>query len=295
MAKPAAGRQRTYRWAYLFLSPTIGIMLLFDYWPLVSTINLSMQTTDLFGRPAGFVGAENYTKMLTQPEFGRTLFVTLLFTVFTVAAKLVVGLAIALPLSSRLAGSRLVRPLVLIPMAFSVAIASVVFKTMFLPRSGTIDMFLSLFGIQGPSWLTDPKWAMVSVVIVDTWVSLGMVILLLLAALDNVPVSVLEAADIDGVGPWSRITSIQVPLITPTVFFLVVTQSISALREFTLLNILTKGGPDGATTTLTFDLYQKAFASNADYGASTSRGVMLMVIVGLFSWLQFRVEKWVNY
>lgn len=292
---PKQRRPRAYVWAWLFLLPTVAIMGLFDYWPLVSTISLSMQSTDLFGRPAGFVGLENYTDMLTDPDFGRTLLTTFVFTFLTVTAKVVIGLAVALPLSSRLAGSRLVRPIVLVPMAFSVAIAAIVFKTMFLPRSGLIDMFLGIFGLQGPGWLSDPRWALFSVVMVDVWVNLGMVVLLLLAALDGVPKSVMEAVALDGAPWWRQILSVKIPMISPTLFFIVVTQSVMALREFTLINILTKGGPDAATTTLTFDLYQAAFASNADYGASTARGVVLMIIVGIFSLIQFQFERKVTY
>lgn len=288
-------RRRPHLWAYLFLLPTVAIMGLFDYWPLVSTFQLSTQATDLFGRAAGFVGGDNYLDMLSDPAFAKTLVTTFVFTGASVVGKLICGLAIALPLSSKLAGSRVVRPMVLIPMAFSVAVASVVFKTMFLPKSGTIDSFLAVFGISGPAWLTDPRWAMVSIVMVDVWVTIGMVVLLLMAALDGVPLSVLEAAEMDGTPWWRRIWSIQLPIITPTLFFIVVTQSVQALREFTLINILTQGGPSGATTTLTYDLYAEAFASNANYGASAARGVVLMVIVGLFSLLQFRLERRVNY
>lgn len=293
--RAAGDRRRAYPWAYFFLLPTLLIMGTFDYWPLVSTFRLSTQATDLFGRPAGFIGAANYADMFTDPDFAKTLVTTFLFTAASVLGKLVCGLAVALPLSSRLAGSRLVRPIVLIPMAFSVATASVVFKSMFLPRSGTFDTLLAAFGIVGPPWLTAPGWAMASIVLVDVWVTIGMVVLLLLAALDGVPQTVLEAAQVDGAPWWRRIWNIQLPIITPTLFFILVTQSVQALREFTLINILTKGGPDGATTTLTFDLYAKAFASNANYGASAARGVVLMVIVGLFSLLQFRLERRVNY
>lgn len=289
------GRPRPHLWAVLFLIPSLTVMGLFDYWPLLSTLGLSMQSTDLFGRPDGFVGAENYQDMLTDPGFLKTLGVTALFTVGTVLGKVIAGLAIALPLSTKLRGSRLMRPIVLLPMAFSAAIAAVVFKTMYQPRSGTFDLMLGFFGIEGPAWLTSPGWALFSVILVDVWVTLGTVTLLFLAALDSVPESAMEAASLDGAQWWQKILSIQLPLITPTLFFVMVTQSVHALREFTVLNILTGGGPNGATTTLTVDLYDTGFASNADYGAAAARGVVLMLIVGLFTLMQFRLEKKVNY
>lgn len=289
-------RRKPYLWAYAFLLPSFLVLGTFSYWPLVQTIMLSVQQTDLFGNAAGFAGFDNYKNMFTSSDFLRTLLITVIFVVATVVLKLIAGLAIAIPLSTRLAGTWLIRPIVLIPMAFSVAVASVAFKAMFAPGTGVFDQLLSMLGIVGPDWLTSPKWALISTIIVDVWVGIGMATLLLMAALDSIPSNIMEAASIDGAGTIRKIFSMQLPLITPTVFFIVVTQSVAALREFTVFNVLTGGGPNGATTTLTYDLYSQAFGASADYGASAARGVVLMVIVALLTVVQFRFgERKVNY
>lgn len=271
-------------------------MLLFNYYPLVDTVRISMQSTDLFGRPSGFIGLANYVEMFASTEFHMVMLRTTIFVVLVVSIKLVLGLAIALPLSSGLAGTVLVRPIVLIPMAFSAAVASVIFKTMFTPRVGTFDQMLTALGLPAPQWLTSSTWAMISVLITMSWFSMGLIIMLFMAALDSVPKEVLEASDIDGVNWWQKIIRMQLPLISPTIFFIIVTQSIAALKEFTVINVLTEGGPNSATTTLTIELYNLAFGSNVDYGRSTAHGIVLMVIVGIVAFFQFKLgEKRVVY
>lgn len=299
-AAPELAKNRSGAWAkmwpYLFLAPAMAIFALFSYYPLGDTVYRSMQASDLFGRPAGFVGFENYMAMLQSSEFLATLLRTLVYVVGSVGLKLLVGLAIALPLSSRLVGTVVVRPMVLIPMAFSTAVAGVVFKMMYQPEVGTFDQIFRVFGWESPGWLTDGSMAMLSVILTDLWVGIGLTVLLLISALDSIPGNVMEAASLDGVTWAKKIWYMQLPLITPTLFFIVITQTIAALRQFTLINILTEGGPNGATTTLTYDLYNIAFASNASFGESAARGVVLMVIVGVISWLQFRLgERRVNY
>ena len=142
---PAVAR-RPRPWAYLFLAPIIALMVLFNYYPFLDTIKISTQSTDLFGRPNGFIGLDNYKDMFESGEFWQVMLRTFVFVVLVVSLKLVLGLAIALPLSSGLAGTRIIRPIVLIPMAFSAAVTSVIFKTMFAPKVGTFDQALHAIG-----------------------------------------------------------------------------------------------------------------------------------------------------
>lgn len=271
-------------------------MVLFNYYPFLDTIKISTQSTDLFGRPNGFIGLDNYKDMFESGEFWQVMLRTFVFVVLVVSLKLVLGLAIALPLSSGLAGTRIIRPIVLIPMAFSAAVTSVIFKTMFAPKVGTFDQALNAIGLPAPPWLTNGTWAMIAILITISWTSLGMVIMLFMAALDSIPKEVLEAASLDGVGLWQKILHMQIPLISPTIFFLVVTQTMGALKEFTVIKVLTGGGPNDATTTLTIQLYKLAFGSNVDYGTSAAHGIVLMIIVGIVAFIQFRMgEKKVVY
>ena len=290
-------RRRTRPWAWLFLAPAFLVLLAFDYWPLLRTFFLSTQGTDLFGAPSGFVGAENFQLMLADPRFWTTILVTFRYTAASVLGKVLIGLAIAVPLSSRLAGTPLLRSIVLLPMAVSVAVAALVFKLMFQPGTGAFDQIIGLFGAGPAGWLTQPQMALLAVVIVDVWCGLGISVLLLLAALDGVPEDVLEAAQIDGSGSLQRLWHVKLPLITPTLFFILITQSIAGMREFTVINLLTGGGPGDATNTLVIDIYKTAFGSGtSDYGAAAARGIVLLLIIVALTFVQMRVlERRVHY
>jgi sn-glycerol 3-phosphate transport system permease protein len=290
------GRRRQL-WPVPALLPALVFVIAFDYWPLLRTLYMSAQGTNIFGQPTGFVGLANYAAMFVSADFRHTLWVTLVFTIGSVAAKLIIGLAIALPLAQRLRGTGFLRAAVLVPMAVSVAVAGLIFKAIYQPQLGAGDRIAAFFGGGEVGWLTSPDVAMVSVIALDAWTGIGFTVLLLLAALDGVSEDVMEAAGLDGAGPVRKAWHMTLPLISPTLFFIVVTQSISGLREFTAIQILTGGGPANATHTLVIDIYRTAFGGGtADYGASSARGVVLLLIILAISVVQFRVlEKKVTY
>lgn len=283
-------------WAVLFLVPSLVAVMSFDYWPLTRTAYLSTQTTDFFGQPAGFVGTDNYAQMLSSPDFWRTLTITVGYLAGSVTGKLLVGLAIALPLSRRLRGTGLFRASVLIPMAVSTAVAGLAFRALMTPTTGLLDVIARSLGGSNVGWLTSSDVALLSVIIVDVWTGIGFTVLLLLAALDAIDGQIFEAASVDGAGRWRTALSITLPLITPTLFFLIVTQSIQALREFTIINVLTGGGPADATRTLVIDIYRAAFGGTSDYGAASARSFVLLALILALTAVQFRfLERRVNY
>ncbi|ACZ20054.1 permease component of ABC-type sugar transporter [Sanguibacter keddieii DSM 10542] len=289
-------RSRAAPWAVWALVPTAVTLLAFNYWPLVRTAVLSFQSSDLFGRPSGFVGLDNYATMLGSADFRRTLVITFTFVGLSVAAKLVVGMALAVPLAARLRGTGFSRAIVLIPMAVSAAVAGLAFRALMSPTYGLLDQIAIWLTGQPAGWITEPTMAMVSIVMVDVWTSIGFVTLLLIAAIDAVPPEVDEAAAIDGASRARVLASITVPLITPTLFFLVVTQSIQAMREFTIIQVVTGGGPARSTQTLVFDIWAKAFSGTADYGAASARGIILLVIIAALTAVQFGIlERKVSY
>lgn len=289
-------RSRPRAWAYWALAPTVVALLAFNYWPLLRTAVLSFQSSDLFGRPAGFVGVDNYAGMLGSPDFRRTLLITSLFVVLTVVGKLLVGLALAVPLSRRLRGTAFSRATVLIPMAVSAAVAGLAFRALMSPTYGLLDQIAIALTGRPAGWLTEPRMALLSIVAVDVWISIGFVTLLLIAAIDAIPVDVEEAAALDGASRLRLLRSVTVPLITPTLFFIVVTQSVQAMREFTIIQVVTGGGPARSTQTLVFDIWAKAFGGTADYGAASARGIILLAVIAILTAVQFGVlERRVNY
>lgn len=285
--------ERRFRWwPILLLVPALSFFIIFDYYPLGRVVALSFQSTDLFGRPSGFVGTENYVQMFASPQFLATLGTTFMFAVGAVIAKLTLGLLIALPMSVSNRAGWLARPVVLIPMAVSVAVAGLVFKAMFQPGFGLADQILAAVGLPSPGWLTNPDFALVSVIIVDTWVGIGFTVLILLAGLASIPNEVREAAAIDGAGPIRTGISIVMPLISSSILFLVIYHTVGALREFTVINVLTQGGPADATRTLVIDIWNYAFGSSSgNFGDASARAIVLLVIVGIVSFIQFRVSN----
>lgn len=294
---PARWARADRRLGAALVVPALAITAVFVFVPLGRVLLLSLQGTDIFGRPAGWVGVRNYATMLGDPAFLRTMLTTAAFCAAVVAGRLVVGLLVTVPLTTTLRGMPVFRALLTSPMAMSVSAASVAFAAMLAPGTGLVDRVLTSLG--GPSipWLTDSRWALLSVVAVTVWGSLGFTVLLLLGAFGSIDPEVLEAARLDGAGPLRSLWSISLPLVTPTLFFVVVTGTVEALTTFGQIAILTQGGPAGSTRTLVYALYQQAFGSgSANFGLASALGVVLFVLVLGLSLLQFGVlEKRVTY
>ncbi|OZD56709.1 sugar ABC transporter permease [Rhodococcus sp. 06-1477-1B] len=279
------------------LLPALLVFGVFVFYPLGRVIWLSMQGTDIFGQAAGFVGVRNFATIFGDPQFGDTLWRTAVFCVAVVAGRILVGLLIVVPLTAKLRGIRVFRALLTSPLVASVSVASVAFAAMLAPGSGLVNSVITRFGGTAVPWLTSTQWAMPSVIAVTVWGSLGFTVLLLLGAFGAIDPDVIEAAHLDGAGPLRTLWSISLPLVTPTLFFLMVTGAVEALTTFGQIQILTGGGPATSTTTLVYTIYQAAFgAGSANFGIAAAVGVVLFLLVLALSLVQFGVlEKRVNY
>ena len=276
--------------ALLYLLPALAVFGVFMFWPLVKSIIISMQGTDIIGRPGGFVGLEHYRHMFTDPEFGTVVGVTAGFTLLTVLPSILIALAIALLLQERIRGLRFFRSAFALPFAFSVATASVIFGVLYNPASGVLNGLLSYVGIGPFGWLTDPDMALISVSLATVWMQLGYNLLILSAGLGAMPEDVLEAARLDGATGLRLQRSVVIPLITPQLFFLVVTGTIHSLQSFGQIYILTKGGPENNTTTLVYSIYEQAFAyNNSNFGYASAQAMVLLVVVLVITAIQFGV------
>lgn len=276
--------------ASLFLLVPLTVFMTFIFVPLVRTIWLSLHSTDMFGRPRDLVWFDQYVTMLSDPGLRKVLLTTVAFTAVTVIPSILLGLLLALSLQSRTRRIGVFRTLMATPFAFSAAAAAVLFEIFYSPSVGVLNGILNRLDLTEIGWLTDPDWALFSLGAVVVWRDLAFSMLVLSAGLGSVPTEVLEAASLDGAGRWRTMRSIVLPLLTPSIFFLLVVSTISSLQTFGEINILTKGGPDGATSTLVYSLYQSAFAFGAsDYGMASVKAVVLMTLVGIVTVIQFRV------
>ncbi|WP_441247419.1 carbohydrate ABC transporter permease [Kitasatospora sp. McL0602] len=283
--------------AWAFLLPSLVVFALFIGYPLWRTFYLSAHANDLFGAPSRYVGLRHYTDLLGSAEFHKTLVTTAFFVLLTVVPGVLGALALVLLLESRIKGVRLFRSAFALPFAFSVASASVVFSVLYNPASGVLNGLLSHLGVTPTGWLTDQRYALLSVAASTIWMTLGYNVLVLSAGVGSIPQEITEAARLDGAGSLRLARSVTVPLLGPHLFFLVVVSTINALQSFGQIHILTKGGPDGATRTLVYSVYEKAFAyGSSDFGTASAQAVVLLVVVLGCAAVQFGVlERKVHY
>ena len=284
------GRGRGSWLALAYLLPALVVFGIFVFWPLVKSVLLSVQGTDILGNPSGFVGFVNYSKLVTDEDFLKVLWVTFAFTVLTVLPSIAIALFLGLMLQSRIRGVRFFRTAFAMPFAFSVATASVIFGVLYNPASGVLNGLLSHVGVDKVHWLTDPDLALWSVSAATVWMQIGYNLLVISAGLGALPDDVIEAARLDGASGLRLQRSIIMPLITPQLFFLVVVGTIHSLQSFGQIKILTVGGPEGRTTTLVYSIYEQAFANNnSNYGYASAQAMVLLLVVLVITALQFGV------
>jgi sn-glycerol 3-phosphate transport system permease protein len=274
--------------ALLFLSPSLALFGLFTFWPLIRTFQLSVYGNDIIGRPTLFVGLRQYQQLLATPALRETLVATALFTLMTVVPSLVIGLGLALMLQAGVAAIGLFRTLLATPFAFSVATASVVFAIFYNPGVGVFNGFLTLLHLPPVGWLTNPSAALPSVAAASVWLQLGYNVLVLSAGLQAIPEEIYEAARLDGARGLTLARSVTLPLLSPSLFFLLVVNTITSLQSFGQIHILTRGGPANATTTLVYAIYYNSFAfGNSNFGLSSAMAVVLLLIVIAVTAVQF--------
>lgn len=276
---------------YLYLLPALLIFGLFVYFPFFKTIYMSFQLTNFAGKAVAFAGIENYKELLTSPEFHNSLTVTFTYVVLTVVPSILGGFILALLAHKRIRGVRTLRLVYAMPMAVSTSCAAVIWMFLYHPSIGMINSILGTH----ISWLSDTKYALFAVAIVTGWMQLGLNFILILAGLQSIPAEYYESAAVDGAGYMQSLFRITLPLVTPTLFFVVVINIIEAFQSFGQVNIMTGGGPAHATNVLVYTIYQQAFLNNR-FGLASASSIILFLIMLVITLIQFRYEKkWVFY
>lgn len=278
-----------------YLAPAVILLGVFVFYPLFRSIYLSLFETDFMAQPIFFMGLEQYRELVSSPRFWDSLKVTVLFTLYTVPTAIALAIPIALMGNLQIRGITFYRTIFISTIAVSTAIASVVWSWMFSPTVGVMNDLMRIIGLTPIRWLQDPDWALISVAITTVWKELGLNVLFLLAALQGVPEELYEAARIDGARGWTLFRSVTLPMISPTVFFLMVVGTMDAFRSFTQVHIMTEGGPLRSTSVLVYSIYRDAFI-NFRYGFASAQAVTLFLILLALTLIQFRVaERRVHY
>ena len=279
---------------YISISPWLIGFLVFTVGPLVASLYLSF-TEWTITRPPTWIGLANYERMLTRdPLFWQALKVTILYVLLSVPLKLVFGLGLSLLLNMSLRGMNFFRTVFYIPAVISGVAVSLMWMWLLQPDTGVINTLLDMVGIKGPGWFWDPLWALPSVALMSVWGVGGMAIIYL-AGLQNIPPHLYEAAMLDGANAWKRFWRVTLPLLTPTVFFLLVIELIDAFKIFTQAFVITKGGPLKATYFYLFYYYEEAF-QNFNMGYASALALVLMIIILAATLLvNYTSKRWVYY
>jgi ABC-type sugar transport system permease subunit len=271
---------------YLLILPSLLVFSVFVFYPFIRNFYLGFFRTPPFpGLPKKAVGLTQYREVLTSHDFLNSLKVTVLFALYTVPVGLAAGLALAVLAHQKLRGMGIYRTIFSSTVATSVAVASVIFGTLLNPNVG----LLPWLGLQTtPSILQNPTWALAAVAITTIWQNLGLSFILMSSGLQAIPDELVEAAQIDGAGAWSRFRNVTVPLLSPTIFFSVVVGSIFAFQTFGQIDLLTQGGPTKHTNVLTYFIYT-SLQQQQDDGKAAVLAVALFGITLLLTLVQMRL------
>lgn len=283
------------RTALLYLLPSIILFSVFVFYPMFRTIYLSFFLTDQNGNAAIWVGLENYSYLLESTEFINSMKATGMFVLYTVPIGIILALFFALLANEKLKGIGFFRTLYSSTMGISVAASSVIWLFMFNPSMGMFNRMLSLLDLPQIQWLLDPQWALLSVSISTIWMNIGFSFLILLGGLQNIDEHLYESSRIDGAGYFYRLRRITLPMLSPTLFFIITISLINAFQSFGQIDILTQGGPSASTNLIVYSIYREAFI-NYQFGTASAQAVTLFIIILIVTILQFKLgERRVHY
>ncbi len=285
-----------------FLLPSLIGMLVFSLLPLAISGIISLTdwngldqllTPGMFQEH--FIGVDNFKAILSSDEFWQVLGNTCYYIVLYIPFMLIASLPVAQLLSQRRRGVTAFRVIYYIPVLTSWVAASLIWKTVLSPKYGALNNLLAVLGIEGPGWLLDETWAMPAVVLVSVWKDMGFFGLILLSGMISIDRGYYEAAELDGAGAWTKFLRITLPLMTPSIFYVLIVSLINAFQLFPQIMIMTDGGPNGATQVMVERIYKYGFRYyRMGYAAAFSW--ILFVIIMVCTFIQMKGQKrWVNY
>lgn len=282
----------------IFLLPSLVGFCLFILFPILASLGLSF-TNYTGGKTAHFVGFQNYLIAFQSSNFLRAMWITVTFVLATVFFQLALGLMFAVILNHQIKGRNFFRSIIFLPVVLSTIAISLAFMLIFHPQKGPANNFLISLGFDPLPWLTSPKTALLTIVLLTIWQGFGYYMVLFLSGLQTINPSLYEAAEIDGAGGAQKFAHVTLPMLSPVMFLCVILAVIRAFQVFDQIFVLTGGqdggGPAGSTTTLVFDVYLNAFV-HWKMGYGSAEATILLLIVLLITLFQYwRQSKWVTY
>lgn len=279
----------------IYLSPAILILGVFLFYPMAKTLYYSFFITNPRGDTVLFVGLEHYINLIQSPNFQNSMIQTFKFVMYTVPTGVLLALFLAVIANEKLKGVEFFRVVFSSTLGVSVAAGASIWLFMFHPSLGVFNNILSVFGIEGVAWLTSRQWALVSVSVTTVWMGIGFNFIILLGGLQSISQELYESALIDGAGYFQRLFKITLPLLSPTLFFVITVTLINSFQSFGQIHILTGGGPNEATNIIVYSIYKEAFEFSR-FGTASAQAIILFFFILIVTILQFKVgEKKVHY
>ena len=280
---------------WLFVIPALIPLIVFWIYPILRSIYISFTDWDYMSPTYQFVFLDNFKALFKHQRFYDALWNTVVFTLGTLIPTIVLGLLLALLLQKSFKGSGLIKFILFSPWITPTVAVSIVWTWIYEPNNGIANAILKFFGLPGLQWIKSSQTAMLAVIIVTVWKSLGYAMIFYLSALEKVPKELYEASGMDGAKSWQRFRDVTIPCISPTTFFLMIITMVNSLQAYDQIQILTQGGPSGSTRTLLYMYYQLGF-EEFNMGQATAVAIVLILITVLLSVVQFTgSKKWVHY
>lgn len=266
---------------YLFLLPAAIVLGLFFFLPFFDTMILSFKdySTNIYN--PSWIGVSNYIYLMKSPEFYKVILNTFIFLVCAVPLLVIIPLILAIMINQKIKGITIYKLLIYLPVIVSIVVAAIAFKWLY-AQNGILNYVIGLIGLKPIGWLTDPRFSLYSVIIVTVWKGLGYYMMIYLAALMSAPKDLYEACEIDGANFIQKHLTVSIPHLMPTLALVTTISSISALKVFAEIYVMTKGGPLNSSKTIVYYIYERAF-ENLDLGIASAAAVILLCIVMVFS------------
>lgn len=287
---------KKWKWVVFFLAPSLAGVFLFILYPMISSFGTALTDWTLPRQP-NFIGLANFQALLRDPDFLAAVKNTMMFIVLYVPVVFVLGLALALFLNQKLRGMVIVRAATFMPVVASWVVVSLIWRWIFNPGYGLVNAWLAIFGIQGPEWLYQPTSALFAVVITTVWKDIGYIALLYLGGLQSISDTYYEAARIDGANRWQVLRRITIPLLTPTMFFVVITLVINYFQMFdpVWLMPVKDTAAQRQLSVIVVEVVKNAFNYNR-MGYASAMSWVLFALIFIITFVQLRIQKrWVYY
>ncbi|MGU3646513.1 carbohydrate ABC transporter permease [Microbacterium sp. C23T] len=280
-----ASRRSELFWLALLLAPFMAFLVVFKIAPIFINIAFSFMQVDLQGG-GEFIGAANYTHLANDELFFTALRNTFQYLLYVGPVNVVLGFVIALLLNVKLRGRTVARGAVFLPYILMVTVVGITWRWILDGTNGLLNHYLEMLGLGPIYFLTDPATAMIGIALTSIWWTVGYNVIIYLAALQDIPAELMDAASIDGAGPWRRLWSITIPLMKNTTFYVVITTVIYSMQVFGQVYVMTSGGPSYSTLSLVQYMYIKGF-KEFDLGYAATIGTALFAVIGLLSAVVF--------